>query len=293
MATLAGRFALRSHHAPPAITTKQRRERGGERREPETPLLRSRRCGRHGFGRFRGLRLCGDADLQRISANLPVDVLELGRTEIGDLHLEPAAHLPIGVLRKTNCARRRNALKPRGDIDAVAHQVAVALLDDVADVNPDAEFDSSVLGHAGVALDEAVLNLDRAAHRVDDAAELDDRAVAGALDDAAVMGGDGWIDEVAAEPPQARKGPILVGAGEPAITNDIRNQDRRELSGLAHCAPPAVGRLAQMPVPVCLFRRKDRSCAHSFRTEHQAGRSPSGRLDPFAAPFGYDRYLRI
>jgi hypothetical protein len=23
-----------------------------------------------------------------------------------------------------------------------------------------------------------------------------------------------------------------------------------------------------------------------------AGRSPSGRLDPFAAPFGYDRYLR-
>ena len=30
-----------------------------------------------------------------------------------------------------------------------------------------------------------------------------------------------------------------------------------------------------MPVPVCLFRRKDRSCAHSFRTEHQAGRSPS------------------
>src|SRR5580704_3043545 len=73
---------------------------------------------------------------------------------------------------------------------------------------------------------------------------------------------------------------------------DIRYQDRRELSGLAHCVPPAVGRLAQMPVPVCLFRRKDRSCAHSFRTEHQAGRSFSGRLDPFAAPFGYDRYLR-
>jgi hypothetical protein len=52
--------------------------------------------------------------------------------EIGDLHLEPAAHLPIGVLRKTNCARLRNTPKPRGDIDAVAHEVAVALLDDVA-----------------------------------------------------------------------------------------------------------------------------------------------------------------
>jgi hypothetical protein len=37
----------------------------------------------------------------------------------------------------------------------------------------------------------------------------------------------------AAEPPQARKGPILVGAGKPAITDDIRNQDRRELSLIA------------------------------------------------------------
>ena len=51
------------------------------------------------------------------------------------------------------------------------------------------------------------------------------------------MSGDGRVDEVAAEPPQARKRPILVGAGKPAITDDIRNQDRRELSGLAQFAP--------------------------------------------------------
>ena len=84
--------------------------------------------------------------------------------------------------------------KPRGDVDAVAHQVAVALLDDVADMNADAEFDASVLRHAGVALDEAVLHFDRAADCVDDAAELDDAAVAGALDDPTVMRGDGGID---------------------------------------------------------------------------------------------------
>ena len=152
---------------------------------------------------------------------MPVDVLELGRTEIGDLHLEPAAHLPIGILRKTNCARLRNALKPRGDIDAVAHQVAVALLDDVADVYPDAKFDAPVLRHAGVALDEAVLHFDRAANRVHDAAELDDRAVAGALDGPTVMSGDGWIDEVAAQTPEAREGSVLVGAGKSAIPDDV------------------------------------------------------------------------
>ena len=63
------------------------------------------------------------------------------------------------------------------------------------------------------------------------------RAVAGALDDTAVMSGDGWIDEVAAEPPQARKGPILVGAGKPAITDNVGHQDRRELAVLAQFAP--------------------------------------------------------
>ena len=36
--------------------------------------------------------------------------------------------------------------------------------------------------------------------RVDHAAELDDRAVAGALDDAAAMGGDGRVDQIAAQP---------------------------------------------------------------------------------------------
>ena len=74
-----------------------------------------------------------------------------------------------------------------------------------------------VLPHAGVAFDEAALHLDRAAYRVDDAAELDDRAVAGALADAAMMGGDGRINEIAAQAPQTRKRPFFVGAGKPAV----------------------------------------------------------------------------
>ncbi len=51
-------------------------------------------------------------------------------------------------------------------------------------------------------------------------------AVAGALDDAAVMGGDGRIDQVAAESPEAREGSVLVGAGKPAVADDVGHQDR-------------------------------------------------------------------
>ncbi len=56
---------------------------------------------------------------------------------------------------------------------------------------------------AGVALDEAGLHLDGAAHRRDHAAELDDRAVAGTLDDVPVMRGDGGVDKIASKPSQS------------------------------------------------------------------------------------------
>src|SRR5208282_4868885 len=76
-------------------------------------------------------------------------------------------------------------------------------------------------------------------------AKLDDRAVASALDNAAMMSGDGGIDEIAAEPAKTHKRPPFVGASEPGIADDIRDQNRRELSGFAHRAPPAARRLAQ------------------------------------------------
>jgi hypothetical protein len=59
------------------------------------------------------------------------------------------------------------------------------------------------------------------------------------------MHGDDGVDEIATEAPEARKRSILVRAGEPAISGDIRNQHRRELSGLAHRLARANGTLAR------------------------------------------------
>jgi hypothetical protein len=79
-------------------------------------------------------------------------------------------------------------------------------------MNADAELDASLGRQAGLALDHAVLNLDRAAHGVDYAAKLDDDPVASPFDDAAVAGGDCWVDEVAAQRPEPRESSLLVGA---------------------------------------------------------------------------------
>ena len=51
-------------------------------------------------------------------------------------------------------------------------------------------------------------------------------AVAGALDDAAVVHGDGRVDQVAAQRPEPRQNPVLVGSGKPRIADDVGHQDR-------------------------------------------------------------------
>ena len=69
-------------------------------------------------------------------------------------------------------------------------------------MDADPELDAPILLNAGIALDHAALHLNGAAHGIDNAAEFDQRSVSGALDDAAVVHGDGWIDQVAAQCPQ-------------------------------------------------------------------------------------------
>ena len=132
-------------------------------------------------------------------------------------------------------------------------------------MNADTKLDAALGRQAGVALDEADLHLDGAAHRVDHAAEFDEAAVAGSLDDAPVMRVDGGIDQIAAKPPQPRKRALLVRAGEPAVANDIGDQDRRNFPGLAMAlAPWPASRLAQNPVP-----RRHQGSVERAPTDHK------------------------
>ena len=96
------------------------------------------------------------------------------------------------------------------------------------------ELDAALGWHARVALNHAALHLNRAAHSIYNAAKLDDTAVPGALDDAAVIGGDGGVDEVATEAAKARERAILVSTGEPRVADNIGDQNGSELPGLAH-----------------------------------------------------------
>ena len=48
-----------------------------------------------------------------------------------------------------------------------------------------------------------------------------------------MMSVDGEVDEIAAEAPKRREDVFLVSAGKPAVSDDVGDQDRRELADLA------------------------------------------------------------
>jgi hypothetical protein len=151
-------------------------------------------------------------------------------SEIADREFEPPLHLTIGVLGETDRAQLSNPFRPRGNVDAVTHEVAAGLLDNVAQMDTNAKLDVALSRNASVALDHAVLHFDRAAPRVDRAEELCDEPVARALDDRPVIHSDGGIDEIATEAPQARQGAILVRPGESAVPDHVGNRDCSELA---------------------------------------------------------------
>jgi hypothetical protein len=63
---------------------------------------------------------------------------------------------------------------------------------------PDTELDTALRRQASVALDHPILHFDGAAHGVDHASELNEDAISCPLNDAAVMQGDGRVDQVTA-----------------------------------------------------------------------------------------------
>ena len=218
VADISGRLAGLTASQIPAVIDDECDDPGGQQHEHRALFW----CG--GVSRPHLRRL---ADFKRIDPDRVGNVLQLGRAEIGDRKIQRPLDLTISVLGQAYRARLANTFQPRRDVDAVAHQVAVAFLDDVAEMDADPKFDALVRRDLGVALDHRFLDFNGAGHRVDDTPELDDCAIAGALDDAAVVHGDDRVDQVAAERPEPRQNPVLVGSGKPRIADHVGHQDRR------------------------------------------------------------------
>ena len=115
------------------------------------------------------------------------------------------------------------------DIDAVAVNI-LSFDDDVSKIDADAEFDAAAFGRGAVALDHAELDGDRTAHGLDRASEIYQQAIAGALDDAAMVCSDPRLDDLAEMRHEPTERTFLIVAHQPTIPGDIKRQDRRKLA---------------------------------------------------------------
>ncbi len=141
--------------------------------------------------------------------------------------LQPVADLIAHRARDADAARLGEHFEARRDVDAVAKDV-VFLDDHVAQIDADAELYPPRRRDVHVASRHPALDLGSAKHRVGDAVELDQHAVAGGLDDAAVALGDGRIDELDPMGLETRERPGLVDLHQPTVTDHISRDDRRE-----------------------------------------------------------------
>jgi hypothetical protein len=139
---------------------------------------------------------------QRIDANRPRDVLDALLPHVLEGVREPVADMVADGARDADAARRRQPFQPHRDVDALAVDV-VAVGDHVAEIDPDAKPQAALLGEIQIAVGHRALNFGRTAHRIDHARKFRQHAVAGGLDDPAVMLADLRIeqfDEMRLEP---------------------------------------------------------------------------------------------
>ena len=109
----------------------------------------------------------------------------------------------------------------------------LALDDHVAQVDTDAELDAPPLGGARVAPRHRALHLDRTLNGIDDACELGQDAIAGGLDDAPVVRGDGGLDQLAEVRLHGRQRGRFVLPHETRVADHVGRQDRRQPARIA------------------------------------------------------------
>ena len=172
-------------------------------------------------------------------------------------------------------------LDPGRDVDAVAKDI-LAVDDNVADIDPDPEPDRIDFGAAEIVLPNLSLDFDCATDGVNCAREFYQRAIAHELDNAARMGGDRRIDQL------APKG--IQRASVPASSIPIRREypPRRPTGSLRASfddAPPpcrtlppetiagVYGPLGRVSIEAPMSCRR-RSCGSAGRVGQVLQRSP-------------------
>ena len=144
-------------------------------------------------------------------------------------NVDPVADALVDDRGDADAARFGDRLQSGSDVHAVAIDI-VGFDNDVAEVDADAQDDNRRRAVLVRRQSSRALNRERAIDRVDDARELDDRAIADQLHDAAVVSGDCRIEHGFAMPLQGGQRAGLVRSHQPRIADHVSGKNGRKLT---------------------------------------------------------------
>ena len=182
-----------------------------------------------GRRRFGLARLCpAPFEQQPVNPRRLGDVLDALLAEVLEFERQLFHHVIVDPARDAHAARVRQALEPGRDIDAVAENIPV-LQHHIADIDADAKLHPAVFFEIVVRMRELVLDVDRALHRRQRAAERGQNAVARGAADPSLMAGDQPVGH-ATKSRQGRERSFLVDLHHAAVAGDVGGEDGDEFS---------------------------------------------------------------
>src|SRR5262245_7431961 len=177
--------------------------------------------------------------LDKIDVNGPSNVLQGSFSLIAKLHLKLVADLVADDIRAGNSTGRSETLQARGDVNALAIDI-VALNQYVAYMNTHAKAQVPDFGQARVARRHTGLDFHCTAKGIDDARELDQKAIARHLENPPAVARHRRIQKVAPVLAQNRECSFLIGLHKPTVADNVCCQYRSKAAFylvVAHVRP--------------------------------------------------------
>src|SRR5262245_56307822 len=175
----------------------------------------------------------GRAGLHSVNTQRPRQVLDRSLPHVLEVEVELAFHLLECRGGEPNLARAGEGLDARGDVHAVARD-ALAVDDQLADVDTDAKRQRAPRGQLLVPRRQARLDRHGARHRIDHAAELGEQVVTDRIDHAPVMLANQGRHRIAMRL-EGAEGRHLVGGHQSTVTDRVGAEDRRKLALRKDC----------------------------------------------------------
>jgi len=163
--------------------------------------------------------------MNAVDTNWTSYVLDGLFSQIVEFETEFILDLIVYNTRNHDAAGLSQCFQPSCYIDTVAKNI-VTIDDDVTDIDANAKLDAFLSRDIGIAFNHTALDVDGAAHRVDNASMLDEHAVTGGLDDTTPVFPDFRIDEFFAVPLELAQRTFLINAHQPAVTGNIACPNR-------------------------------------------------------------------